>query len=107
MPKSTAAGLPGQDLINEAESKNIRGRILERDDETGEVEEKWEFEKILDCHNEDGLHYRLKWRHHKPTWQPAKDLRGQDEAILEFHRQNPDKPGPPAWVKKPRKKRTL
>jgi hypothetical protein len=35
------------DLINEAESRNIRGRILERDDETEEVVEKWEFEALI------------------------------------------------------------
>jgi len=37
---SAALGLPGQQAINVAESKNIRGRILERDDNTDEVIEK-------------------------------------------------------------------
>jgi hypothetical protein len=92
--------LPGQEAVNEAESRHLRGRILERDDDTDEVVEKWEFESLLDCHNEDGLHYLVKWRHHPPSWQPAKDLRGQDDALLDFHRQHPDKPGPPSWVKK-------
>ena len=92
--------LPGQDAINERENKNTRGRILERDDETNEVVEKWEFDDILDCHNEDGLHYHIAWKHHAPSWQPAKDLKGQDAALLEYHMKNPDKPGPPAWVKK-------
>ena len=55
--------LPGQDAINESESKNIKGRILERDDATNETITKWEFEGLLDCHNEDGLHYLVKWRH--------------------------------------------
>lgn len=99
--KPPGPGLPGQDRINEAESKNIRGRILERDDETNEVTEKWEFDGLLDCHDEDGLHYLVKWRHHKPTWQPASDLKGQDEVLLEFHRNNPDKPKAPRWVKQP------
>jgi hypothetical protein len=94
-------GLPGQAEINEIESRHIRRRILERED--GEVEpvEKWEFEELLDCHNEDGLHYLIKWWHHAPTWQPAKDLRGQDEVILDFHKRNPSKPDPPTWVKRP------
>ena len=100
-PKATSAGLPGQAAINEAESRNIRGRILEREDGAIEPVEKWEFDKLLDCHNEDGLHYLVKWRHHQATWQPANDLRGQDNVLLEFHRQNPDKPGPPSWVKRP------
>ena len=93
-----------QRLINEAERRNVRGRVLERDDDTDEVIEKWEFERILDCHNDygDGNHYSVKWKHHAPTWQPAKDLKGQDEALWEFHRQNPNKPGPPAWVRRPR-----
>jgi len=98
-PSPSTAGLPGQDRINEAESKNIRGRILERDDDTGELVEKWLFEKLLDCRDNNGLQYLVKWKHYAPSWQPAADLKGQDEVILEFHRQNPTKPGPPSWVK--------
>jgi hypothetical protein len=105
-PKTSSAGLAGQAAINEAESRNIRGRILEREDGTVEPVEKWEFEKLLDCHNEDGLHYLVKWRYHQATWQPADDLRGQDNVLLEFHQQNPDKPGPLTWVKKPTPART-
>jgi chromodomain-containing protein len=67
--------------------------------------EKWEFEALLDCHNDYGsLQYLVKWKHHAPTWQPATDLKGQDEVILEFHRTFPNKPGSPSWVK--RTKRT-
>ena len=62
--------------------------------------EKWEFEALLDCHNDYGdLQYQVKWKHQAPTWQPATDLKGQDEVILEFHRRNPGKPEPPPWVK--------
>jgi len=100
-PKATSTGLPGQTAINEVESHNIRGRILEREDGTMEPVEKWEFDKLLDCHNEDGFHYLVKWKHHQATWQPADDLRGQDNVLLEFHRQNPEKPGPPSWVMRP------
>jgi hypothetical protein len=99
-PKAKGRPLPGQNEINTAESKNIRGRILEREDSTEEVVEKWEFESLLDCHDEDGLHYLVKWRHHRPSWQPAEDLKGQDAVILDFHRRNPSKPAPPRWVKK-------
>ncbi|QLI66561.1 Transposon Tf2-12 polyprotein [Metarhizium brunneum] len=94
-------GLPGQSEINENESRNIRGRILERDDETEEVVEKWLFDSILDCRNKDGLQYLVKWKYHAPSWQPASDLKGQDDTLLEFHREHPDKPGPATWVKKP------
>jgi hypothetical protein len=106
-PKRSVKGLPGQDKINDAESRNIRGRVLEREDGAEEVVEKWEFEKLLDCHNEDGLHYLVKWRYHAQTWQPAEDLKGQDKIILEFHRTHPRKPGPPSWVKQtqPRRRR--
>jgi hypothetical protein len=106
-PKSDSNGLPGQDTINEAESRNIRGRILEREDSrdgTDEIVEKWEFEKLLDSHNEAGLQYLVKWRYHAPSWQPASDLKGQDEAILDFHKKNPCKPGPPSWIKRKRTK---
>ena len=99
-PKPETEGLPGQDKINKAESKNIRGRVLEREDGTEEVVEKWEFESLLDCHDEAGLHYLVKWRHHAPTWQPADDLKGQDKVILEFHNKYPSKPGPPSWVRR-------
>jgi hypothetical protein len=100
-PCKRAVGLPGQRQINEAESRHLRGRILERDDDTDEMVEKWEFEALLDCHNDYGsLQYLVKWKHHAPTWQPATDLKGQDEVILEFHRTHPNKPGPPSWVKR-------
>jgi hypothetical protein len=99
-PHKRATGLPGQQQINEAESRHLRGRILEREDGTNEVVEKWEFEALLDCHNDYGdLQYLVKWKHHAPTWQPATDLKGQDEVILEFHRTHPSKPAPPSWVK--------
>jgi hypothetical protein len=102
-PHTQTTGLPGQHQINEAESRHLRGRILERDDETNEITEKWEFEALLDCHDDYGdLQYLIKWKHHAPTWQPATDLKGQDEVILEFHRTHPKKPGPPSWVKKRR-----
>ena len=100
-PYTNARGLPGQDQINANESKHLRGRVLERDDGTEEPAEKWMFEKILDNHNEDGLHYLIKWKHHPASWQPAHDLKGQDEVLLKYHTAHPEKPGPPAWVKKP------
>ena len=90
----------GQNRINEAESKNIKGRILEREDESDEVVVKWEFENLLDYHNKNGLHYLIKWKHHRPSWQPTANLKSQNEAILDFHQRNPNKPGPPSWVRK-------
>ena len=42
-------------MINEVESQHICERILERKDSKIEPVEKWEFEKLLDYHNEDGL----------------------------------------------------
>jgi transposase InsO family protein len=101
LQRKDARGLPGQDRINEAERQNIRGRVLERED--GEEVEKWEFEDLLDCyvHDEDGHQYLVKWRYQEASWQPADDLRGQDEAILKYHARHPEKPQPPAWVKRP------
>jgi hypothetical protein len=91
------SGLPGQDRLNEKDRKNTRGRVLERDDD-GTIVPKWEFETILDCHNEDGLNYLVKWKHHAPTWQPADDLRDNVDLVREWHRNHPRKPGPPAWA---------
>ncbi|KAI1000180.1 hypothetical protein K3495_g8015 [Podosphaera aphanis] len=64
-------GLAGQSFINKEESRNIRGQILERSDGEAEVE-KWEFDDILDFHDELGpgnITYKVKWKHHEPTWQ--------------------------------------
>lgn len=97
-PLHRSPGLPGQDIINVTESRRNQGRVLERDDETHEETERWEFEEILDCHNEDGFHYQVKWKHHPASWQPAEDLRGQENVIIAFHLANPGKPDPPAWV---------
>jgi hypothetical protein len=100
-PKPSATGLPGQAEINESESRNIRGRVLERDDGTEELVERWEFEAVQDVHDEDGaagLTYLVKWKHHPASWQPQKDLDGQEAVLYDFHKANADKPGPPAFV---------
>jgi len=86
-------GLPGQEQINEQERRNVRGRILERDDD-GTVHEAWEFETILDCHNEDGFNYLVKWKHCKPTWVDEKDLAGNDDYLKDWHQNHPNKPCP-------------
>ena len=92
--------IPGQASINITERRNTRGRVVERDDD-GNVEDKWEFEKILDVHNEDprGLTYEIKWKYHRDTtWQLEDDLKGCKRAIRRFHELNPRKPGPPVWA---------
>jgi RNase H-like domain found in reverse transcriptase/Reverse transcriptase (RNA-dependent DNA polymerase)/Integrase zinc binding domain len=101
-PHNEETGLPGQNLINAAESKHLRGRVLEREDGVKEPVEKWEFDAILDSHDENGLNYLVKWKHHKPSWQPAHDLKGQDQALWRFHDANPTKAGPPRWLRRPR-----
>jgi hypothetical protein len=79
----------------------VAGRIVERNDD-GNIEERWEFEKILDVHDEDeeaGLTYLVKWKYYdEPTWQPEEDLKSSPDAVKRFHQQNPSKPGPPAWI---------
>src|SRR5438045_7635357 len=56
-PKTSLKGLVGQDCINEAETKNIQGQVLEREDGIEKLIEKWKFEGLLNCYNEDSLHY--------------------------------------------------
>lgn len=97
--------IPGQAELNAAERRNITGRIAQRDDD-GNIEDRWQFERILDVHDEDiqdhGLTYQIKWKYYdEPTWEPEECLKGCDRALLQFHELNPDKPGPPAWVEKP------
>jgi hypothetical protein len=84
-------GLLGQKLINEAESKNTKERILTRENGEKKGEKTWEFDEILDVHNQNEHYYCIQWKYHAPTWQPAKDLKGQNEAIMAFHRTHPDK----------------
>ncbi|EAQ82860.1 hypothetical protein CHGG_11115 [Chaetomium globosum CBS 148.51] len=89
-------------------------RIAKRDDD-GIIQDEWQFEKILDVHDEDketsGLTYLVKWKHYdEPTWQPEQDLKGCKDVLKLFHDKYPEKPGPPNWVKdkrprgRPRKK---
>jgi hypothetical protein len=68
--------LPGQDLINDAELRYVKGRILIREDGEEEIVEKWEFDLILDTHNEDEHHYLIQWKHYAPIWQLAANLKG-------------------------------
>jgi hypothetical protein len=51
--------LPGQDLINDAKLRYVKERILTREDKEEEIVEKWEFDSILDTHNEDEHHYLI------------------------------------------------
>jgi hypothetical protein len=77
-----AVGLQSQTEINRAESRHLRGRVLEREDGKEEVE-KWELDKLLDSHNNYGeLQHLVKWKHPAATWQPATDLKGQDRILL-------------------------
>ncbi|ESZ91789.1 hypothetical protein SBOR_7827 [Sclerotinia borealis F-4128] len=79
-------------------TKKLDDKILERDDDAEEPVQKWVFEGVLDNHDEDGHHYLVQWKHYAPTWQPAKDLKGNEKVLVEYHRLHPEKPGPPAWV---------
>ena len=76
--------------------------MVTRTDDGDDVVE-WKFEDILDYGkaNNGKWQYLVKWEgHDTPTWQPATDLRGCDDAIWKFHDTHPEYPGPPAWVKK-------
>jgi hypothetical protein len=68
--------LPGQNLINDAESRYVKKRIFTRENKKEEIVEKWEFDLILDTHNEDEHYYLIQWKYHALIWQPAADLKG-------------------------------
>jgi len=100
----TPEKIPGQARLNMEERRNVVGRVAQRDDH-GNIEDRWEFERIVDVHDKyldkHGLTYKIKWKHYKEmTWEPEENLKGCDRALLRFHEQNPEKPGPPAWVEK-------
>jgi transposase InsO family protein len=104
--RRTAPGIPGQEE-SQGDVRANRGREVVRTDNHQEVQE-WRFEEILDFGKADNgrWQYLVKWEgHKKPTWQPATDLRGCDDAIWKFHDAHPEKPGPPTWV--PRRKTSV
>jgi hypothetical protein len=51
--------LPGQNLINNAKSRYVKERILTKKDKKEKIVEKWEFDSILNMHNEDEHHYLI------------------------------------------------
>jgi hypothetical protein len=59
-PAKLQLALPGQDLINDAESRYIKGRILTREDGKEKIVKKWEFDLILNTYNEDEHHYLIQ-----------------------------------------------
>ncbi|GKT51259.1 uncharacterized protein ColSpa_11440 [Colletotrichum spaethianum] len=74
------------------------GRVIVKYDKKPD-EERWAFKSILDSRwagktPRTGLQYLVDWEYAKPTWQPAKDLSGCDQWVIEFHRENHGKPGP-------------
>lgn len=96
-PTEKFAGQEDTDLhVNE-------GRVIIRTDDHKDVVE-WQFERILDYGKADNgrWQYLVQWRGHPPSWQPAGDLRGCDDAIWQFHDAHPELPGPPAWVRRRR-----
>ncbi len=91
-------GIAGQDEINKEHSRRNKGLVLSRDDDGEEIEE-WQFDRILDSRTKNNqLEYHVRWTHHKPTWQPADDLKGCTSDIDAFHRLHPDKPGAPVMA---------
>jgi len=98
-------GIPGQEEVEQDVRAN-RGRVVTRTDDGEEVQE-WRFEAILDYGKADNgrWQYLVKWEgHEEPTWQPATDLRGCDDAIWEFHNSHPEAPGPPSWIRRRRRR---
>jgi hypothetical protein len=94
------SGLPGQKLINEAESRNTKKTNTHPRERGKKGKKTWKFDEILDVHNQNGHHYCIQWKHYAPIWQPAKNLKDQNEAIMTFHKTHPDKCPPPNWVRK-------
>ena len=93
---------PGQDEVNDKETRKRDEGVIVKDDDTGEEHTEWQFERIQDSRinrRTGKLQYKIQWANYKPTWQPCEDVKGCDSDIREFHSQNPTKPGPPGWFK--------
>jgi hypothetical protein len=58
-PAELQLALPGQNLINDAKSRYVKGRIFIRKNGEEEIVEKWEFDLILNTHNEDEHYYLI------------------------------------------------
>jgi hypothetical protein len=58
-PAKLQLALPGQNLINNAKSRYIKGRIFTKKNEKKEIVEKWKFNLILNTHNEDKYYYLI------------------------------------------------
>ena len=95
-------GIRGQEQCDTDVRAN-HGREIMRTDGGQEVQE-WRFKSLLDCGKADNgrWQYLVEWDGHDPTWQPATDLRGCDDAIWAYHDAHPEAPGPPAWVRRRR-----
>jgi len=95
-------GIRGQEQCDTDVRAN-HGREIMRTDGGQEVQE-WRFKSLLDCGKADNgrWQYLVEWDGHDPTWQPATDLRGCDDAIWAYHDAHPEAPGPPAWVQRRR-----
>lgn len=93
-------GIPGQAGTRRDIPAND-GKEVTREDGVEDTVE-WRFERVLDY--QKGVNgrwqYLVKWSgNHKPTWEPAGNLRGCDDALWDFHNANPDKTKP-SWLKK-------
>ena len=70
-------------------------------------EDEWEVESIQDSslrYRNNGLWYQVKWVGYEDpdnSWHKASDLKYAPDKIIRYHRDHPDKPGPPqhllAW----------
>ena len=66
-------------------------------------EENWEVNKVLAVQkHRNKLQYRIQWTGYDedPEWYPVENLRNAPYKLREFHRENPDKPGPPVQLEK-------
>jgi hypothetical protein len=67
-------------------------------------QEEYEVGEILDSKIRwKKIYYLVHWTGYEineRTWEPAENLKNAPEKILEFHRNNPSKPGPPSLLRR-------